>query len=155
MYKSFVFFILLCASNCFINLKCHGSIPISSVPPPPTGCSYGSVMYTHYLRTVYLYTATDPTNQTIDEYRYIFGSDISVNSSCYSNPTLFYGPSPSGSGTVAVGCDINKNTYAETVHNDSYNFTINCPIDDQVWLLFISSSLFVYFIFKKLNRQLV
>jgi hypothetical protein len=128
------------------------SIPVSSVPPPPQGCLVGSRMYTHYLRNVYVY---DPNNtNNVNEYRYIFGSDYSVPQSCISGGNVFSGPSPSGSGTVQIGCDLDKTDYASTVHNPSYeNFTVNCPLDDHSGLLLFASIALTLFYFKKTKQN--
>lgn len=135
-------FLFLCIANAF------ASIPVSSVPPPPQGCLVGSRMYTQYLRNVYVY---DPNNaNNVNEYRYIFSSSYSVPQSCISGGNVFSGPSPSGSGTVQVGCDLDKTDYASTVHNPSYeNFTVNCPLDDHIGLLLFSSIVLILFHVKK------
>jgi len=135
------------------SLGCLASIPISSVPPPPNGCLVGGRMYTRYVRTVYEYDPNDASR--VNEYRYIFSTDASAPESCVSGGNDFYGPSPDGSGgTVAVGCDINKLDYASTVHNPSKNgFTIACPLDKNIYLLLLSSSVLVFFHFKRNNMK--
>ncbi|MCX2492563.1 hypothetical protein OQX63_03710 [Pedobacter sp. PF22-3] len=111
-------------------------------------------MYTHYLRNVYVF---DPNNaNNVNEYRYIFRSDYSVPQSCISGGNVFSGPNPSGSGSVQIGCDLDKTDYASTVHNPSYeNFTVNCPLDDHIGFLLFSSIALILFYFKKNKMHLV
>jgi hypothetical protein len=139
---------LLCSVSCF------ASIPENSVPSPPNGCLVGGRMYTRWIRNVYIY---DPNNSSnITEYRYIFSDDTSVPEGCITGGSDFIGPSPNGSGTVAVGCDINKLDYASTVHNPSkVNFTVVCPLDTNVYLLLFSSSMLVFFHFKRKNKNII
>ncbi|MGN7986718.1 hypothetical protein ACTJKC_05215 [Pedobacter sp. 22226] len=134
------------------SLSCSASIPISSVPPPPNGCLVGGRMYTRYIKTVYEYDPNDASR--VNEYRYIFSDDTSAPESCVNGGSDFYGPSPGGSGTVAIGCDINKLDYASTVHNPSKSgFTIVCPLDTNIYLLLLSSSVLVFFHFKRNNMK--
>ncbi len=136
------------------SLSCLASIPKSSIPAPPNGCLVGGRMYTRYIRTVYI---DDPNNaNNANEYRYIFSDDTSAPEACVSGGNDFYGPSPDGSGgSVAIGCDINKLDYASTVHNPSKNgFTIVCPLDTNIYLLLFSSSMLVYFHFKRKNNNI-
>ncbi|SDG41690.1 hypothetical protein SAMN05421827_106143 [Pedobacter terrae] len=131
---------------------CFASIPVSSVPPPPQGCLVGSRMYTRYLRNVYVYDANNANN--VNEYRYIFGSDYSVPQSCISGGNVFSGPGPSGSGNVQIGCDLDKTDYASTVHNPSYeNFTVNCPLDDSIGFLLLSSIALIPFYLKRMKQD--
>ncbi|WP_147243733.1 hypothetical protein [Pedobacter miscanthi] len=126
-------FILLLISSGF---SCYAAMSILKVPPPPKGCLKNGIMYTHYTHNVY--DGYNPVDQTITGYRYIFGSDAVV---CYANETLFLGPNPNAGGDVAIGCDVNKFTYADTTVNYSYNFTvIACPIDGEISFLILAVS---------------
>jgi hypothetical protein len=136
------------------SLSCLASIPKSSIPVPPAGCLVGGRMYTRYIMTVYV---DDPNNASnANEYRYIFSNDTSAPEACVNGGNDFLGPSPDGSGNkVAIGCDINKPDYASTVHNPSKeNFTIVCPLDTNIYLLLFSSSMLVFFHFKR-NKKTV
>lgn len=138
------------------SVSCLASIPIGTVSngPKPTGCLVGGRIYTHYINTVYLYTPNTPGY--IDEYRYIFSDDSSVPEACVVGASDFYGPSPGGMGTVAVGCDINKSTYGATVHNPSkVNFTVVCPLDTNVYLLLFAASILVFFHFKRKHKNII
>lgn len=137
-----------------IHVNCFASIPISSVPPPPSGCLVGSRMYTNYVRNVYVYDPADATQVT--EYRYIFSSTASAPQACVSGGNVFSGTNPNGSGTVQIGCDIDKTDYASTVHNPSYeNFTVVCPLDSNIWVLLLCSSGFAFFILRKKQYSLL
>lgn len=148
MRKFISLFLSLLSLTAVISGNSFASIPISSVPPPPSGCLVGSRMYTNYVMNVYVYDPNDATRVT--EYRYIFSSNASAPQSCVSGGNVFSGTNPNGSGTVQIGCDIDKTDYASTVHNPSYeNFTVVCPLDSNVWLLLLVSSGLAFFHFKK------
>jgi len=154
MHKFIGIAVTIICMGLLCSITCSASIPISSVPNPPAGCLVGGRMYTNWIRNVYVY---DPNNSSnVTEYRYIFGSDSSVPQSCITGGNVFSGPSPNGSGMVQIGCDLDKTDYASTVHNPSYeNFTIVCPLDDNIWLLSFSSSVLVFFHFKRKIKKTV
>jgi hypothetical protein len=119
-----------------ITITANAQMRLGDIPPPPQGCLVGGKMYTSYVGVSIEYSYTW-TNTYVNNYRYIFRS--TTVESCYSNPTVFYGPSPSGYGSAAIGCYLSSYvpSYGSTTHNDSYNFITACPIDTNTYLLLL------------------
>ncbi|WP_316736095.1 hypothetical protein [Pedobacter aquatilis] len=122
------------------------------VPPPPSpgGCLIGGIMYTGYIRTIYMGRTGTAPNETVTGYRYQYDS-AGPRQNCYVGRTNFIGPDPNATGNTPIadiGCGFSPNYNPNTTSTSVFTI-VACPIDDYTPWLILPIGIFGFYYMRK------